>query len=188
MTATIMLIRHAEKARSGGAESGVNRKGAQDPKGLSVRGWQRAGALVRFFAPISQDRGGNHTARPAAIFAAAPSAGRSSKRPAQTVRPLAQALDLPVRQDVAADGPIHKLVSAAAAIDGPVLVCWCSDSISDIASLLLDDDVPSWPKDRFDLVWVFKRARRGWLLIPMPQLLLPGDRPYRGPSPCIMRR
>jgi hypothetical protein len=83
-------------------------------------------------------------------------------------------LEFPIRQDVAGDGPIHKLVSAAAAaaVGGPVLVCWCSDTISDIAMLLLDDDAPPWPKDRFDLVWVFERTRTGWLLTVIQEFAL----------------
>ena len=175
MTSMIMLIRHAEKPRSGGAESGVDKRGAKDRTGLSVRGWQRAGALVRFFAPISPASKHQRTARPAAIFAAAPTERRPSRRPAQTVRPLAKALDMPVRQDISADDPLHKLVDTLSDIDGPVLISWCSDSITDIATMLCDATVPAWPKDRFDLVWVFERARSGWLLTPVPQLLLPGD-------------
>ena len=65
----VMLIRHAEKPNE--TVQGVNEAGRADPDQLSVRGWQRAGALIRFFAPIGQDhRGGIST--PMAIFACKP--------------------------------------------------------------------------------------------------------------------
>jgi broad specificity phosphatase PhoE len=50
-TRKIMVIRHAEKALPGGVISGVNEAGGPDPNSLSVRGWQRAGALAKLLAP-----------------------------------------------------------------------------------------------------------------------------------------
>ena len=44
----IMIIRHAEKPPP---TFGVNADGVQDKESLTVRGWQRAGALAPFFAP-----------------------------------------------------------------------------------------------------------------------------------------
>ena len=66
--AKVMLIRHAEKPDGTGNVMGVSELGLPHPRQLSVRGWQRAGALVRFFAPA----GGNFAdgiATPSAIFA-----------------------------------------------------------------------------------------------------------------------
>ena len=49
----IMIIRHAERPPDDGLIHGVNMSGTKDPEELTVRGWQRAGALVRFFAPAN---------------------------------------------------------------------------------------------------------------------------------------
>ena len=44
----IMIIRHAE-APVPGQFKGVRQSGEDDEHSLIVRGWQRAGALIRFF-------------------------------------------------------------------------------------------------------------------------------------------
>ena len=51
----IMIIRHAEKPEHHGPR-GVDENGDEDKKSLTVRGWQRAGALVQFFAPSGNAR------------------------------------------------------------------------------------------------------------------------------------
>ncbi|MER9191238.1 hypothetical protein [Mesorhizobium australicum] len=45
----VMIIRHAEKPIPGGPDLGVTEQGESDPASLTVRGWQRAGGLCRFF-------------------------------------------------------------------------------------------------------------------------------------------
>ncbi|MGF6303029.1 hypothetical protein OKW43_005714 [Paraburkholderia sp. WC7.3g] len=47
-----MVIRHAEKPVKGLA-MGVDERGVGDNGHLTVRGWQRAGALARFFSPVT---------------------------------------------------------------------------------------------------------------------------------------
>ena len=47
----IMIIRHAEKHQHGSHDRGVNEDGRPAHHELTVRGWQRAGALVHLFAP-----------------------------------------------------------------------------------------------------------------------------------------
>src|SRR5208282_5250934 len=64
----IMIIRHAEKPDQNGGVLGIDEAGRPDPNQLSVRGWQRTGALVPFFASAGQeDR--EAIATPSAIFA-----------------------------------------------------------------------------------------------------------------------
>src|ERR1700676_1320942 len=46
----IMLIRHGEKPPGDGSPTGVHEDGSQNDHSLIVRGWQRAGALVPYFA------------------------------------------------------------------------------------------------------------------------------------------
>jgi hypothetical protein len=50
MARKIMIIRHAEKPD--GQTAGISMAGGQSPEELTVQGWQRSGALVRFFAPL----------------------------------------------------------------------------------------------------------------------------------------
>jgi hypothetical protein len=77
MAEKIMLIRHAEKPDETGSVLGIDEAGRPDPNQLSVRGWQRAGALVRFFAPLGQEHP-KGMATPSAIFACKPHNGSSS--------------------------------------------------------------------------------------------------------------
>ena len=48
-----MVIRHAEKPDDAGTISGIDVNGNQNREELTVRGWQRAGALARI---IHEDR------------------------------------------------------------------------------------------------------------------------------------
>jgi hypothetical protein len=54
-TDRIMFIRHAEKPRVDVAIR-LEADGTADPESLTVRGWQRAGALARFFCPVETMR------------------------------------------------------------------------------------------------------------------------------------
>ena len=71
----IILLRHAEKARPDEHIQGVDARGQPDANELSVRGWQRAGALAHFFAP-----GGGDLGVPDALFAGPPTAAHPSRR------------------------------------------------------------------------------------------------------------
>ena len=66
---TIMLIRHAEKPD--GKTAASIKKAMPDKHDLIVRGWQRAGALVQFFANPRDPNG--PIRQPATIFATEPS-------------------------------------------------------------------------------------------------------------------
>jgi broad specificity phosphatase PhoE len=101
-TTDIMLIRHAEKPDD--EDSGVDKKGNPDKHDLIVRGWQRAGALVQFFANPRDPNG--PIKRPATIFATAPSSQSASKRPLHTVTPLAELLGIDIDSDIA-EGAEH---------------------------------------------------------------------------------
>ena len=90
----IMVIRHAEKADS--ESGGVLQSGEDNRNSLSVRGWQRAGALVPLFAPGRRQPLDPRLAEPAALiseYADAPgSEEKHSKREEQTLGPLAEKL------------------------------------------------------------------------------------------------
>lgn len=165
----VMLIRHAEKPRDP-CEQAVDGLGRPDAASLAVRGWMRAGALALLFreppAPLR---------RPVALLAAARSPAHVSTRPRDTLRPLADALGLPVEEPPgSADAP-ELLAEAAAGRDGPVLVCARHDALPAIARALgVDGALPvSWPADRYDVVWLVTPPHgplRQW-----PQRLLAGD-------------
>lgn len=172
----IMLIRHAEKPD--GNDGGVDQKGNADKHDLIVRGWQRAGALVRYFANPSDPNG--LIKRPATIFATEPASGSESKRPLHTVTTLAKFLNLDIDSTIA-EGSEDALVKAAIASDGVVLIAWHHEKIPAIANLVLQNKTApqKWPGDRFDVVWIFSRAAADapWIFSQAPQLLLSGDSP-----------
>jgi hypothetical protein len=173
----IMLIRHAEKPLPSGPASGISPSGRPDKRSLTVDGWLRAGALVELFAP----RRGRPPAglwRPDAVYAAAARNGRS-RRSIETVEPLARQLGVAVR-DRYAPGEEAELAADLVERPGITLVSWHHKSLSRIVeSLGVVTPAPParWPRDRYDLVWVFVREGDGWRFTQVPQLLLPGDQP-----------
>jgi hypothetical protein len=168
----IMFIRHAEKPAVPSDGGGVQPDGSQDGESLTVRGWQRAGALVQFFA--------RPELKPGVIFASGLGHGSKSKRPMQTVTPLA---DLLSETEAVALVTTHlkddlqPLMEDVLSRQGSVLVAWEHKLIPALVGLLPNPPgVPSdWPDDRFDVVWLFDRSETGWSFSQLPQLLLSGD-------------
>ncbi|HTV74018.1 MAG TPA: hypothetical protein VME66_09965, partial [Candidatus Acidoferrales bacterium] len=70
-------------------------------------------------------------------------------------------------------------VDALKAQPGVVFVCWQHERIADIANAILgNQSAPQhWPKERFDLVWVFDldAASGQYAFSQVPQQLLAGD-------------
>ncbi|RBP08580.1 hypothetical protein DFR50_12562 [Roseiarcus fermentans] len=170
----IMIIRHAEKPVPDRAP-GFTADGSPDLRSLSETGWERARRLVGFFAQPSA----RHIERPDVVFAAA--ADEGSKRPAQTVIPLAQALwpesgPQPFNATIAKDDA-QALADAVMRESGVVLVCWEHKAIPGaVAALPNAPATPeAWPGDRFDVVWILKRKPDGWEFRQTPQMLMPGD-------------
>lgn len=171
----VMFIRHGEKPSADGSVSGVTFDGAPSPDELSVRGWQRAGALVRFFAPMA----GGMTpgiSTPTQLFAPEPTVHVPSRRSGQTLTPLAELLGLTVCADFS-KGQEADLAAAIASMSGTVLVAWEHKAIRAIATALAGEvGVPQvWPDERFDMVWAFERIDLAWAFRQVPQLVLPGD-------------
>jgi hypothetical protein len=120
----IILIRHAEKPDD--TDGGVDPKGKPDKHDLIVRGWQRAGALVQFFANPRDPNG--PIGRPATLFATEPTSGSESKRPLHTVTPLEQWLNIPIDSTIA-EGSEQDLVDKAIASNSVVLIAWHHEKI-----------------------------------------------------------
>jgi hypothetical protein len=208
----IMVIRHGEKPGSynGIQYAGVNNLGTvagdNGTKHLVTFGWERAGALVTLFtAPWGPKT--PVLATPQFLFASDPIAKDGddtsdegpSQRPHETLAALATKLKLKIDTSYG-KGHYAKMVTAALACDGPVLVAWQHQDIAlatktggpGISREILSQtattgtfNVPiSWPSGsagaRYDLVFVFDRPSgsgpiTGFTLFA--QQLLAGDLP-----------
>lgn len=206
----IMIIRHAEKPpeppKATPPPYGITIDGVQDPESLIVRGWQRAGGLVNFFAPQQKGSFQNLAiATPQTIYASKiktkdtdssesngkkkKKIGSKSKRPQETVTPLIEMLGNSITYNFTFDkGDEEDMANSAMSCKGVVLICWQHESIPAIAaSLPVDPKTPApkdWPVDpqgqsRFDVVWVFdlKQKSGKYSFSQIPQCLLAGDSP-----------
>jgi hypothetical protein len=177
----IMLIRHAEKPT--GAYAGVNESGMTNARDLTVRGWQRAGALACLFAPARGPLQSTLLAKPEFIFASAavddPEGGNSrSRRSQETVMPLAGLLGIGINLSFS-KGEEKALAKAAQMCEGPVLIAWQHENIGAIINFILGTQAgPSlWPAERFDVIYVLSlnQADGKYSLAQVPQCLLAGD-------------
>jgi hypothetical protein len=178
--AKIMLIRHGEKPRGGGADGGVSPDGLPDPEELTVRGWQRSGALVRFFAPAGGHFSQAEVATPDVIFASGIAPHSKSLRPQHTVLALADFLGQQLVLGHPKGGE-DALVADVLSRDGTVLIAWEHEAIPGITNQILGNTTTCpqrWPDDRFDVLWVLRStgSAGGWAFTQVPQLLLPEDR------------
>ncbi len=173
----IMIIRHAEKHQHGKGH-GVDEDGNHAAHELTVRGWQRAGALVHFFRSPSA---GSPIQPPRAIFASAATRESPSKRAMHTVKPLAAALGLPVHHEFP-EGEEAALAAAVLAAQAPALIVWHHGCIADVVREITDGHIAcpgAWPDERFDVVWILDRegAHGPWRFGQVAQCLLAGDNP-----------
>jgi hypothetical protein len=190
MATIIMVIRHAEKpdGDGNGNQSGIDENGVPDRESLTVRGWTRAGALAVLLAP-SPPMSNAVLARPTAIYASAPvkstdaagaRVGTHSRRPSQTISPLASKLEVAPNLNFTL-GQEALMVADAKAAGGIVLICWEHQAIPAIAGEISGKDSPAaqlkWPKERFDVVWVFESEDgiSNWTFKQVCQRVLNGD-------------
>jgi hypothetical protein len=172
----IMLIRHAERPNADKSIRGVGLDGYKDKESLTVRGWQRAGAFVRFFAPFDGRLVHPALARPKILYACKAAPEDPSLRPQMTLVPLADLLGIECNCDFF-HGQESALVKKVLSSQGPALIAWKHDAMHVIANLILGETegAPPWDYERYDLVWVFDRQEDGWAFSQVPQLLLAGD-------------
>lgn len=177
----IMIIRHAEK-HHGNHHHGVSIEGERKKHELTVLGWQRAGALVRFFAPGDGVPSGAGISTPQSIFASAATPKSPSLRARRTVEPLAAKLGIQV-DDSHPEGHESKIAIAALEAASPVLISWHHSHIPELAEKIAGEHLgwpDEWPDDRFDVVWILDRpdANNGrWTFTQVPQRLFAHDRP-----------
>jgi hypothetical protein len=209
---TIMVVRHAEKpgAYNGQTYFGVDAlatvSGDAGKENLITLGWERAGALVTLFVPPWGPK--PSLATPQKLFASNPADGNAtagaaakkdaepSQRPFETLTAVAAALGtkgspMPIDQSFSKKH-FDKMVTAALAYDGAVLVAWQHEDIVAIGqAILTQTGTPStvkiptkWDGTRYDLVWVFSRPSGAGPIVSFSifaQMLLAGD----GPAPPI---
>ena len=176
----IMIIRHAEK-HVGTGDHGVDITGASARHELTVRGWQRSGALVPYFAPPQGHPPDAAIATPRSIMASAATKQSPSLRAQHTVRPLADLLGIEIDRRFA-DGEEAAAAAAALAAASPVLIAWHHSHIPILAKLIASAELAcpnQWPDDCFDVVWVLDRddgAAGPWRFSQVVQRLFVTDR------------
>lgn len=174
----IILSRHAEKPDPAQGIVGVDHHGRTDAHSLSVRGWQRAGALAALLAhaPESSHAG---LVRPARVLATKPTKKARSRREVDTASPVAERLGLRLVDDHG-HGELPGLVKEVLSDPTPALVIWHHGEIPAVARALGADPEqipPHWPEHRYDLLWVLTRdpAHDHYDVSVVPQRLLAGD-------------
>jgi hypothetical protein len=188
MADTILIIRHAEKPEEGG-DSAVDASGAPDSKSLTPRGWQRSGAWAELFAPsLGQQR---VLPKLTAVFASAPAShkeiaagngGSKSRRPLETVTPLAAKLGIQVDLRYG-KGNEADLATTISTTKGVVLVCWQHEDIVAIATAIVPLDskgpgIPAqWPGTCFNVIFRFDRSDSvsPWVFQQVVPVMLNGD-------------
>lgn len=156
-TPRVMVIRHGEKPHPAQGDApeqhGVDAHGEPSPRGLTPRGWSRAGALaVRF------DRAGGPEdtwIRPERVHAAPATHDNHSHRCLDTAHPIAARLDLGVHHHHAR-GDEEALVTEVLDSGEHTLIVWDHGHIPDLLrafDVINPDDIPDpWPGHRFDLI------------------------------------
>jgi broad specificity phosphatase PhoE len=175
----VMLIRHAEKPQDSSRPYGVTAEGEREKESLTVRGWQRAGALVHLFAPADGRPQDRSLARPQFLYASKPKKQNGSRRPVETLTPLAEKLAIRINCNFMRFETGGMLEEVRACV-GVVLISWQHNYLPEIANGLLGDEktVPQqWPEDRYDMVWVLDLDPTSgrYNFKQVPQLLLMGD-------------
>ena len=187
----VLIIRHGEK-------NGDPKKDNDGGRHLSVRGSARAAALPSLFIPALPQLGCSMDHKPAEFTAhyhqvpvkgaaqrfpaphyiLATQASKDSKRPTETVTPLATALNVPLNDGFADNEASIQKMTNAILNDYPgeiILVCWHHGMIPDIAKALGIARPPKWDAKVFDRVWQITFPKGKATLTDSAQMLLYGD-------------
>jgi hypothetical protein len=190
----IYIIRHGEKPADPPVVTpgqnppapappfGIDYQGNQDPHSLLPRGWQRSGALAVLFDPATGSlQAGLQT--PETLLS--PSYGAPDKtashRTYQTIEALSDRLGVAIVSDYAEGDEPALASNVVSQYSGVVLICWEHDHIPSLASSLPTVPgttiPPTWPDDRFDVIWTFTLApgTAQYTFAQIPQQLLSGD-------------
>lgn len=159
----ILIIRAAERPLQGDS--------------LSLRGRERAAALAPM---ITESPEFIVFGQPFAIYAAGASKSDPSKRPVETVKPLADSLKIPII-DKYTNQDYRKMIEEIqfeSLYNGKtIVICWEQPLISEIARAFGALQTPArWPVDIFDRIWsiTYSPTQKAQFQ-SLPQRLLYGD-------------
>ncbi len=182
--AVVIMIRHGEKEimRNSFCKKVYvkNKKGKQEPiytPYLSVKGHERANALVPYFVMDSQN---TIFGQPVAIFASGPAKAGGSMRPIDTILPTVKAFGLEVQAQYTAEEykDLAEHIMTNKEFDGKyIIISFEHHHIPLLAHAMGVKQAPhSWP-EVFDRAWVTKFDKHGKVLSfeNKPQRLLYGD-------------
>lgn len=176
----MICLRHGEKPENadhpdrppGEDGPGLDERGRVCPHSLTIKGWQRAGALAATNVAGQLAAGGD---RPR-IFVPDYGERDESHRTWQTVRPLSRRWHLGPRHPCNRDDVPGLIAEISTLVGGTAIVCWAHEGLSDLVEGLIGHKV-DWPDDRFDVLWLVEpnasspQAR----FRAVDQRLLPGD-------------
>jgi hypothetical protein len=151
----ILCLRHAEEPAKPVDDEGPGFDAdGRNESALSIRGWQRAGALAatelcQLLEGTSRDR--------VAIFVPDYDGEPERHRSHQTVVALSQRLDVEISHPCNKD-EVDKLQEAVFQHDGVAVVCWQHANLARFAQGLVDDPQLEWPSGRYDLIWELRPA------------------------------
>lgn len=182
----VLVVRHAEKPTTGHGNDpeqfGVDRHGQPSARGLTPRGWSRAGALA-----VRLDHAGgpdDEWVRPARIHAAPATADNHSHRCVDTAHPIADRLGLHLHHHHER-GQENQLAQQVRASGADTLIVWDHGHLPDLLRAfepVNPGDIPDpWPGDRFDLLALLTPevvdGRAVYRVRVLAQDLLAGDAP-----------
>lgn len=137
---TVYLIRHGEKPVEG--------------DGLSAQGVQRAQCLRNVFGKTSKYNIGHIMAQTPKQPSKAGDVSIKRQRPLETVKPLANDLNLAVDTSCDRDdAECVKSVITSYTGTGNILICWEHKKLTDLVKALGDESAPEYSHDAYNLIW-----------------------------------
>jgi len=188
---TVFIVRHGEKTEKKEPVR-FEQWYFKDSKPLSVRGWQRAYALVPYFSMDSAiiEKYGHIKA----LFAPKPDNFYKSVRPIQTITPLSKALHMDINSYFALDhngipGLVKHIKEAESLHNEVVLIAYEHDHIPDLLKAFkVKNYLTKWPNNVFDWVVILEFDTRTGECVAysiQPQQLLFGDSGSTNVAPTV---
>jgi hypothetical protein len=158
--AQVVIIRHAEKPPTG--------------DDLNAKGRQRAAALTPYFLETPEVL---EYKTPVAIYAQKSTESHKSRRPVDTIKGLAKALNQELIQYPREDAMVMiKDIMAKPEYEGKmVLICWSHTGIPDMAKAFGVKEVPEWSGSVYDRTWIITFNKGVASFKNVPQKLMYGD-------------
>lgn len=192
MPTRIVCVRHAEEPAEAIDQwgPGYNEFGHCSDNGLSIRGWQRAGALAATalcgLVPSDELDKTLH------IFVPHYDGEPDHHRASLTIAPFARRIGAQLRTRRNKDQVVPGLCEDVLAVQRTAVVCWQHQNLAILVDKLFNDRDPpvkgerrddetgerlQWPTGRFDIIWVLSSStgHPPYRLDEHLQCLLPGD-------------